>query len=89
MNSQAAVPKQNTHQQQQQRNTRPNKRKGSESSVPDEEKMKEEKYDYITRGGRTFFFSFFMGMRTNKNTFKIYLFNINIKKLFFKSYRKS
>lgn len=64
MNSQAAVPKQNTHQQQQQRNTRPNKRKGSESSVPDEEKMKEEKYDYITRGGRTFFFSFFMGMRT-------------------------
>ncbi|XP_055963875.1 probable JmjC domain-containing histone demethylation protein 2C isoform X1 [Sorex fumeus] len=48
MNSQAAVPKQNTHQQQ--RSTRPNKRKGSDSSIPDEEKMKEEKYDYITRG---------------------------------------
>ncbi|XP_075390372.1 putative JmjC domain-containing histone demethylation protein 2C isoform X5 [Tenrec ecaudatus] len=48
MNSQAAVPKQNTHQQQ--RNTRPHKRKGSDSSIPDEEKMKEEKYDYITRG---------------------------------------
>ncbi|XP_031204493.1 probable JmjC domain-containing histone demethylation protein 2C isoform X3 [Mastomys coucha] len=42
MNSQAAVPKQNTHQQQQQGSTRPNKRKGSDSSVPDEEKMKEE-----------------------------------------------
>ncbi|XP_026641631.1 probable JmjC domain-containing histone demethylation protein 2C isoform X3 [Microtus ochrogaster] len=50
MNSQAAVPKQNTHQQQQQRNIRPNKRKGSDSSIPDEEKMKEEKYDYISRG---------------------------------------
>ncbi|XP_023571967.1 probable JmjC domain-containing histone demethylation protein 2C isoform X1 [Octodon degus] len=50
MNSQAAVPKQNAHQQQQQRNTRPNKRKGSDSSIPDEEKMKEEKYDYIPRG---------------------------------------
>ncbi|XP_021567035.1 probable JmjC domain-containing histone demethylation protein 2C isoform X2 [Carlito syrichta] len=50
MNSQAAVPKQNTHQQQQQRNIRPSKRKGSDSSVPDEEKMKEEKYDYISRG---------------------------------------
>ncbi|XP_004858311.1 probable JmjC domain-containing histone demethylation protein 2C isoform X2 [Heterocephalus glaber] len=49
MNSQAAVPKQNTHQQHQQRNLRPNKRKGSDSSVPDEEKM-EEKYDYISRG---------------------------------------
>ncbi|XP_069317215.1 probable JmjC domain-containing histone demethylation protein 2C isoform X1 [Eulemur rufifrons] len=50
MNSQAAVPKQNIHQQQQQRNVRPNKRKGSDSSIPDEEKMKEEKYDYISRG---------------------------------------
>ncbi|XP_036918577.1 probable JmjC domain-containing histone demethylation protein 2C isoform X2 [Sturnira hondurensis] len=50
MNSQAAVPKQNTHQQQQQRNIRSNRRKGSDSSVPDEEKMKEEKYDYIGRG---------------------------------------
>nr|XP_006972810.2 probable JmjC domain-containing histone demethylation protein 2C isoform X1 [Peromyscus maniculatus bairdii] len=50
MNSQAAVPKQNTHQQQQQRNARPNKRKGSDSSTPDDEKMKEEKYDYIARG---------------------------------------
>ncbi|XP_047557537.1 probable JmjC domain-containing histone demethylation protein 2C isoform X6 [Lutra lutra] len=50
MNSQAAVPKQNTHQQQQQRNIRPSKRKGSDSSIPDEEKMKEEKYDYIARG---------------------------------------
>ncbi|XP_063637906.1 probable JmjC domain-containing histone demethylation protein 2C isoform X1 [Pan troglodytes] len=50
MNSQAAVPKQNTHQQQQQRSIRPNKRKGSDSSIPDEEKMKEEKYDYISRG---------------------------------------
>ncbi|XP_059964883.1 probable JmjC domain-containing histone demethylation protein 2C isoform X2 [Mesoplodon densirostris] len=48
MNSQAAVPKQNSHQQQ--RNIRPNKRKGSDSSIPDEEKMKEEKYDYIARG---------------------------------------
>ncbi|ERE92057.1 putative JmjC domain-containing histone demethylation protein 2C [Cricetulus griseus] len=50
MNSQAAVPKQNTHQQQQQRNVRPNKRKGSDSSIPDEERMKEEKYDYLSRG---------------------------------------
>uniref|UniRef100_A0A7N9CFQ2 Probable JmjC domain-containing histone demethylation protein 2C n=1 Tax=Macaca fascicularis TaxID=9541 RepID=A0A7N9CFQ2_MACFA len=50
MNSQAAVPKQNMHQQQQQRSIRPNKRKGSDSSIPDEEKMKEEKYDYISRG---------------------------------------
>ncbi|XP_071467335.1 probable JmjC domain-containing histone demethylation protein 2C isoform X3 [Marmota flaviventris] len=50
MNSQTAVPKQNTHQQQQQRNIRPNKRKGSDSSIPDEEKMKEEKYDYVSRG---------------------------------------
>ncbi|XP_051009135.1 probable JmjC domain-containing histone demethylation protein 2C isoform X2 [Acomys russatus] len=50
MNSQAAVPKPNTHQQQQQRNARPSKRKGSDSSMPDEEKMKEEKYDYISRG---------------------------------------
>lgn len=56
MNSQAAVPKQNTHQQQQQRNIRPSKRKGSDSSIPDEEKMKEEKYEYIARGGRTQFF---------------------------------
>ncbi|XP_061856951.1 probable JmjC domain-containing histone demethylation protein 2C isoform X2 [Colius striatus] len=50
MNSQTAAPKQNSHQHQQQRNTRPNKRKGSDSSVPDEEKMKEERYDYIGRG---------------------------------------
>ncbi|KAM5236018.1 putative JmjC domain-containing histone demethylation protein 2C isoform 2-T2 [Ctenodactylus gundi] len=50
MNSQAVLPKQSTHQQQQQRNNRPNKRKGSDSSVPDEEKMKEEKNDYISRG---------------------------------------
>ncbi|XP_006889118.1 PREDICTED: probable JmjC domain-containing histone demethylation protein 2C [Elephantulus edwardii] len=48
MNSQASVPKQSPHQQQ--RNTRPNKRKGSDSSIPDDEKMKEEKYDYIMRG---------------------------------------
>ncbi|XP_060097096.1 probable JmjC domain-containing histone demethylation protein 2C isoform X1 [Heteronotia binoei] len=48
MNSQSAAPKQNSHQQQ--RNTRPNKRKGSDSSVPDEEKIKEEKYDYIGQG---------------------------------------
>ncbi|XP_037660002.1 probable JmjC domain-containing histone demethylation protein 2C isoform X2 [Choloepus didactylus] len=53
MNSQAAVPKQNIHQQQQPRNTRPNKRKGSDSSIPDEEKMKEEKCDYIARGENT------------------------------------
>ncbi|KGL81128.1 putative JmjC domain-containing histone demethylation protein 2C, partial [Tinamus guttatus] len=50
MNSQSAAPKQNSHQQQQQRNTRPNKRKGSDSSMPDEEKVKEERYDYIGRG---------------------------------------
>ncbi|XP_021060556.1 probable JmjC domain-containing histone demethylation protein 2C isoform X3 [Mus pahari] len=50
MNSQAAVPKQNTHQQQQQRSIRPHKRKGSDSSIPDEEKMKEDKYDYVSRG---------------------------------------
>lgn len=50
MNSQTAAPKQNSHQQQ--RNTRPNKRKGSDSSMPDEEKMKEERYDYIGRGGK-------------------------------------
>uniref|UniRef100_A0A8C2TVV9 Probable JmjC domain-containing histone demethylation protein 2C n=2 Tax=Coturnix japonica TaxID=93934 RepID=A0A8C2TVV9_COTJA len=49
MNSQTA-PKQNSHQQQQQRNTRPNKRKGSDSSMPDEEKVKEERFDYIGRG---------------------------------------
>ncbi|XP_057277569.1 probable JmjC domain-containing histone demethylation protein 2C isoform X4 [Pezoporus wallicus] len=48
MNSQTAAPKQNSHQQQ--RNTRPNKRKGSDSSMPDEEKMKEDRYDYIGRG---------------------------------------
>ncbi|KAM4851912.1 putative JmjC domain-containing histone demethylation protein 2C isoform 3-T4 [Thomomys bottae] len=48
MNSQAAIPKQNTHQQQ--RSIRPSKRKGSDSSVPDEEKMKEDKCDYISRG---------------------------------------
>ncbi|XP_042315860.1 probable JmjC domain-containing histone demethylation protein 2C isoform X3 [Sceloporus undulatus] len=48
MNSQAAAPKQNSHQQQ--RTARPNKRKGSDSSVPDEEKTKEEKYDYIGQG---------------------------------------
>ncbi|XP_064924659.1 probable JmjC domain-containing histone demethylation protein 2C isoform X8 [Columba livia] len=48
MNSQTAAPKQNSHQQQ--RNTRPNKRKGSDSSVPDEEKMKEDRYDFIGRG---------------------------------------
>ncbi|NWR69459.1 JHD2C protein, partial [Centropus unirufus] len=48
MNSQTAAPKQNSHQHQ--RNTRPNKRKGSDSSVPDEEKGKEERYDYISRG---------------------------------------
>ncbi|XP_027549863.1 probable JmjC domain-containing histone demethylation protein 2C isoform X4 [Neopelma chrysocephalum] len=50
MNSQTAAPKQNSHQHQQQRNTRPNKRKGSDSSMPDEEKMKDERYDYISRG---------------------------------------
>ncbi|XP_064001270.1 probable JmjC domain-containing histone demethylation protein 2C isoform X3 [Pogoniulus pusillus] len=48
MNSQTAAPKQNSHQQQ--KNTRLNKRKGSDSSMPDEEKMKEERYDYIGRG---------------------------------------
>jgi jumonji domain-containing protein 1C len=58
MNSQAAVPKQNTHQQQQQRSIRPNKRKGSDSSIPDEEKMKEDKYDCVSRGGRPTFFFF-------------------------------
>ncbi|NWI40947.1 JHD2C protein, partial [Picathartes gymnocephalus] len=50
MNSQTAAPKQSSHQHQQQRNTRPNKRKGSDSSMPDEEKMKDERYDYIGRG---------------------------------------
>lgn len=59
MNSQAAVPKQNTHQQQ--RNIRTNKRKGSDSSIPDDEKMKEEKYDCIGRGGRRTCFVFFLG----------------------------
>ncbi|XP_042718608.1 probable JmjC domain-containing histone demethylation protein 2C isoform X1 [Lagopus leucura] len=49
MNSQTA-PKQNSHQHQQQRNTRPSKRKGSDSSMPDEEKVKEERFDYIGRG---------------------------------------
>ncbi|NXH53106.1 JHD2C protein, partial [Rhabdornis inornatus] len=48
MNSQTAAPRQNSHQQQ--RNTRPNKRKGSDTSMPDEEKMKDERYDYISRG---------------------------------------
>ncbi|XP_056351391.1 probable JmjC domain-containing histone demethylation protein 2C isoform X5 [Oenanthe melanoleuca] len=48
MNSQTAAPRQNSHQQQ--RNTRPNKRKGSDSSMPDEEKTKDERYDYISRG---------------------------------------
>ncbi|NXU59722.1 JHD2C protein, partial [Turnix velox] len=48
MNSQTAAPKQNSHQHQ--RNARPNKRKGSDSSMPDEEKIKEERYDYIGRG---------------------------------------
>ncbi|KAJ6661557.1 hypothetical protein lerEdw1_013796 [Lerista edwardsae] len=48
MNSQSAAPKQNSHHQQ--RNTRPNKRKGSDSSVPDEEKTKEEKYDCMGQG---------------------------------------
>ncbi|XP_052019866.1 probable JmjC domain-containing histone demethylation protein 2C isoform X2 [Apodemus sylvaticus] len=50
MNSQAAVPKQSTHQQQQQRSIRPNKRKGSDSSIPDEETMKEDKHDFVSRG---------------------------------------
>ncbi|XP_053165733.1 probable JmjC domain-containing histone demethylation protein 2C isoform X2 [Hemicordylus capensis] len=50
MNTQSAAPKQNSQQQQQQRNIRPNKRKGSDSSVPDEEKTKEEKYDYMGQG---------------------------------------
>lgn len=50
MNSQSSAPKQNSHHQQ--RNSRPNKRKGSDSSVPDEEKIKEEKYDYICQGGK-------------------------------------
>ncbi|XP_072851273.1 putative JmjC domain-containing histone demethylation protein 2C isoform X2 [Pogona vitticeps] len=48
MNSQSAAPKQNSHHQP--RTGRPNKRKGSDSSVPDEEKTKEEKYDYISQG---------------------------------------
>ncbi|KAH0623500.1 hypothetical protein JD844_006302 [Phrynosoma platyrhinos] len=48
MNSQAPAPKQNSHHQQ--RTARPNKRKGSDSSVPDEEKTKEEKYDYLGQG---------------------------------------
>lgn len=51
MNSQNATPKQISHQQQ--RNTRPNKRKGSDSSVPDEEKFKEEKCDYTSHGGKS------------------------------------
>ncbi|NWY04581.1 JHD2C protein, partial [Nothoprocta ornata] len=53
MNPQSAAPKQPSQQQQQPqppRSTRPNKRKGSDSSAPDEEKMKEERYDYIGRG---------------------------------------
>ncbi|XP_039201529.1 probable JmjC domain-containing histone demethylation protein 2C isoform X1 [Crotalus tigris] len=48
MNSQNAAPKQNS--QQLQRNARPNKRKGSDSSMPEEEKTKEEKYDCISHG---------------------------------------
>ncbi|KAM3834662.1 putative JmjC domain-containing histone demethylation protein 2C isoform 6-T8 [Vipera latastei] len=48
MNSQNATPKQNS--QQLQRNVRPNKRKGSDSSMPEEEKTKEEKYDCISHG---------------------------------------
>lgn len=51
MNSQSATPKQNSHHQQ--RNVRPNKRKGSDSSVPDEEKTKEEKYDCMGQGGKS------------------------------------
>ncbi|XP_029465590.1 probable JmjC domain-containing histone demethylation protein 2C isoform X2 [Rhinatrema bivittatum] len=47
MNSQSATPKQN---HQQQRNVRPNKRKGSDSSLPDEDRIKEEKYDISGRG---------------------------------------
>ncbi|XP_075791009.1 putative JmjC domain-containing histone demethylation protein 2C isoform X2 [Pelodiscus sinensis] len=50
MNSQTATPKQTSLQHHHQRNARPNKRKGSDSSMPDEEKTKEEKYDYISRG---------------------------------------
>ncbi|XP_008835528.1 probable JmjC domain-containing histone demethylation protein 2C isoform X1 [Nannospalax galili] len=48
MNSQAAGSKQNTHQQQQHRHVRLSKRKGSDSSVPEEE-MREEKHDYTSR----------------------------------------
>ncbi|KAK9400564.1 putative JmjC domain-containing histone demethylation protein 2C [Crotalus adamanteus] len=48
MNSQNAATKQNS--QQLQRNARPNKRKGSDSSMPEEEKTKEEKYDCISHG---------------------------------------
>jgi len=66
MNSQTAAPKQNSHQHQQQRNTRPNKRKGSDSSMPDEEKMKEERYDYIGRGGKS---SYWKG---RESFFKLY-----------------
>ncbi|XP_030058985.1 putative JmjC domain-containing histone demethylation protein 2C [Microcaecilia unicolor] len=47
MNAQTATPKQN---HQQQRNIRPNKRKGSDSSLPDEDRIKEEKYDITGRG---------------------------------------
>uniref|UniRef100_A0A4W3GCZ4 Probable JmjC domain-containing histone demethylation protein 2C n=1 Tax=Callorhinchus milii TaxID=7868 RepID=A0A4W3GCZ4_CALMI len=47
MNSQTGSVKQN---QQQLRNIRLNKRKGSDSSVPEEEKMKEEKCDSPVRG---------------------------------------
>lgn len=53
MNSQNAAPKQNL--QQLQRNVRPNKRKGSDSSMPEEEKTKEEKYDCISHGGKNNF----------------------------------
>nr|XP_014344947.1 PREDICTED: probable JmjC domain-containing histone demethylation protein 2C isoform X3 [Latimeria chalumnae] len=55
MNSQTVTPKQNQlpqqqQQQQQQRNVRSHKRKGSDSSVPDEDKTKEEKVDNMGRG---------------------------------------
>ncbi|XP_071420285.1 probable JmjC domain-containing histone demethylation protein 2C isoform X3 [Pithys albifrons albifrons] len=67
MNSQTAAPKQNSHQHQQQRNTRPNKRKGSDSSMPDEEKMKDERYDYIGRGDM--FLSFTENPKTKNKHF--------------------
>ncbi|XP_041889317.1 probable JmjC domain-containing histone demethylation protein 2C isoform X4 [Corvus kubaryi] len=67
MNSQTAAPKQNSHQHQQQRNIRPNKRKGSDSSMPDEEKMKDERYDYIGRGDM--FLSFTENPKTKNKHF--------------------